>query len=331
MQPDTVSVIVPVRNGRETLADCLRALQRQTHPPDEIIVIDDGSSDGSAAIACRFGVTVLVQPPAGPAAARNRGAAAARGDILLFTDADCAPHSTWVAAMLAPFTNPQVAGVKGMYRSRQPELVARFVQQEYQDRYDRMAGQTTIDFVDTYAAGYRRRLFLAAGGFDTQFSTASVEDQEFSFRLAAQGHRLVFAPQARVDHRHNRTVAQYARRKFNIGLWKARVLRRHPAKIAHDSHTPPRLKVQLGLAALGGALLLGGGLFKRPTMAWSGLLAWLGLLLTEAGFLARLRQRDPAVLLTAPALVFVRAWALGLGLFLGLVKLLVSADETNRP
>ncbi|MCG3209558.1 MAG: hypothetical protein FOGNACKC_03185 [Anaerolineae bacterium] len=331
MPPETVSVIVPVRNGAASLPNCLRALTQQTRPPDEIIVVDDGSGDDSAAVARQFtGVTVLAQPPAGPAAARNRGAASAGSDILLFTDADCIPAPDWVAQMIAPFAGPEVAGARGVYRSRQPQLTARFVQQEYQDRYDRLAGLSRIDFVDTYSAGYRRDLFLAAGGFDARFPSASVEDQELSFRLAAQGCRLVFAPNAVVEHQHNRTLGRYARRKFNIGYWKARLLRRHPAKAGRDSHTPQRLKVQLGLAALAGGLLALGGLGRRPRLIGGGLLAGLALLLTEFPFYLKLFRRDRPVLLIAPVLVVVRAAALALGLALGTLRFWLLTDETDR-
>ena len=317
-----ISVIVPVHNGSQTLPACLQALQSQSHPPDEIIVVDDGSTDDTATVAARFGVTVLSQAKAGPAAARNYGARVARGDILLFTDADCAPAPNWIERMLAPFADPTVAGAKGEYRTRQPELIARFVQQEYQDRYDRMVGQPQIDFVDTYSAAYRRQLFLAAGGFDPTFPTASVEDQEFSFRLAEQGHRLVYVPGATVYHQHDRSLGEYVRRKYWIGYWKALVTRRYPAKLAHDSHTPQTLKAQMGLAILGGALLLSGGLTRSQlAMAGAGL-AWSLLLLSGLPFYAKILRRDAPVLTVAPALLFVRAWVLGWGFFLGNLRLL---------
>ena len=239
-----ISVIVPVHNGSRTLAACLQALLRQSQPPDEIIVVDDGSTDDSAAVAAQLSVTVFSQPQTGPASARNHGARQAVGDILLFTDADCVPAVDWVERMAAPFADPTVAGAKGEYRSRQRELVARFVQQEYQDRYDRMAGQARIDFVDTYAAAYRRDLFLKAGGFDPTFPTASAEDQEFSFRLAGQGYRLVYVPGAIVYHRHNRSLAEYGRRKFRVGFWKAlaltlwRILRCNPLCSAGSDPVP---------------------------------------------------------------------------------------------
>ena len=152
------SVIVPAYQAAGTIGLCLEGLEAQTVPREayEIIVVDDGSADDTAEIARRAGAQVIVQSNAGPAAARNRGAAAARGALLLFTDADCAPVPGWIAALAAPFSDERVAGAKGAYLSRQRGIVPRFTQLEYEDRYDRMAGSETIDFVDTYSAAYRR-------------------------------------------------------------------------------------------------------------------------------------------------------------------------------
>lgn len=320
-QKNFYSVVIPAYNSAEMLPTCLQALQAQTLPADqyEIIVVDDGSTDDTAEVARDLGVRVISQPNAGPAAARNRGALAARGDILLFTDADCTPFPDWVECMTATFTELGVVGAKGVYRTRQRDLVARFVQAEYEDKYDRMRTLETIDFVDTYSAGYRRDVFLASGGFDTCFPTASVEDQEFSFALAETGHRLVFVPNAQVFHIHDRTLAEYARRKFWIGYWKVRVMREHPGKLIHDSHTPQVLKLQMGLAALGALLIVGGVLQERLLVA--GLAAWAALFSSGLPFMLELLRRDAPVVLVAPLMTFVRAWALGLGFFSGLLRM----------
>jgi GT2 family glycosyltransferase len=149
-------------------------------------------------------VTVIHQEHAGAAAARNRGARQARGQVFLFTDADCEPAHDWIEQMLAPLADPEVMGVKGLYRTRQRSAVARFAQAEYEEKYDRQKRVEQIDFVDTYAAAYRRGVFGAHGGFDPEFLLD--EDQEFSFRLARAGCKLVFNPAAVVYHQHPGTV-----------------------------------------------------------------------------------------------------------------------------
>ena len=149
------TVVVPVYNGAAVISRCLEALGRQTVAPDayEIIVVNDGSTDATADTVeswrlahpqhrCRL----VQQANAGPAAARNRGAHAATAPILLFTDADCAPLPDRVERMSEAFRQPDVAGAKGAYLSDQLEPAPRFVQAEYEDRYDRMAAPNADRF-----------------------------------------------------------------------------------------------------------------------------------------------------------------------------------------
>ena len=317
-----ISVIVPAYNAARTLPACLRALNNQTLPRQEyeIIVVDDGSTDDTPAVARRYGARVVTQPNAGPAAARNRGVEMARGDLLLFTDADCVPAPDWIARLSAPFADPSVQGAKGVYCTHQPELTARFVQLEYEGKYDRLRRQTRIDFIDTYSAAYRRSVFEAMGGFD---STLRInEDVEFAFRVAEAGHRLVFVPGAAVSHTHDRTPIEYAVRKFWNGYTKTRVVRRHPGKIVRDSHTPQVIKLQMALAGLGTALLAMALLLWRREPALAGLGAWLAVAASDAPLYRKIWRRDRPVLAIAPLLVLVRALALGFGLLAGFVRLL---------
>jgi cellulose synthase/poly-beta-1,6-N-acetylglucosamine synthase-like glycosyltransferase len=331
-QPLQASVVIPAYNASRTIGECLIALAAQTVPQSayEVIVVDDGSSDDTAAIAERHGAQVLRQANSGPAAARNRGIAAARGEVILFTDADCAPAPDWIEQMLAPLADPQITGSKGVYRTRQRSLAARFIQIEYEERYDHTAKHTYIDFIDTYAAAYRRDALLASGGFSTRFPFASVEDQELSFRLARAGHKMLFNPRAVVYHQHPESWVHYARRKFKIGYWKTLVLRWHPDKAWRDSHTPSSLKVQLVLAALSAPLAVV-SVLARPAVWWLALdLATFAA--SAVPFVVKAWRRDrPLAWLSVPAL-YVRAWALGLGLVGGYVALLLrrgplAADE----
>jgi glycosyltransferase involved in cell wall biosynthesis len=321
-----ISVIVPTYNAEETIDRCLQALTCQTVPQEcyEIIVVDDSSSDGTLAKVKAYGnVRLFSQAHVGPGVARNLGVAKAQGKIVLFTDADCEPTQDWIERMVAPFRaektlhDNKIVGVKGVYLNRQREIVARFVQMEYEDKYDRMARERYIDFVDTYSAGYRRDVFVANGGFDPSFSVASVEDQEFSFRLARQGYKMIFVTEAHVYHwGHAQNVWAYWRKKFKIGYWKVVVCRQHPGKVWRDSHTPQVLKGQILLAGLGGLCFLGGLLWSP--MMWGIAVSGLSFLLTALPFVLKTWGRDPLVALVSPGLLLVRALALGTGFARGL-------------
>ncbi|MCA9939075.1 MAG: sugar transferase [Anaerolineales bacterium] len=313
-----ISIVVPAHNAARTLAACLESLKNQTLPASdvEIIVVDDGSTDETAQIAAAAGVRVVRQERGRPAAARNAGIRAAHGHLICFTDADCAPAPDWLAQLTAPFADPEIAGAKGTYATRQREHAARFVQLEYEDKYDLLRGQARIDFIDTYSAAYRRDVLLANDCFDEGFPY--LEDQELSFRLAARGYQMVFRPQATVYHHHAASLAAYFRKKFIIGFWKAQVVRRFPERGVRDSHTPQVMKIQMVLmAAL--LFLAAATLFTR----WAALpLAGAALifLLTTLPFAGKAWQKDRAISLISPFMLAARATALGFGYAWGLLR-----------
>ncbi len=321
-----LTVVIPAYNAAATLGDALDALTAQTIPQSafSVIVVDDGSSDATAALARAKGASVISQTNAGPAAARNAGAGAAPpdSDILVFTDADCAPAPDFLARLTAPLDDEAVSGVQGAYRTRQTSLVARFAQIEFEDRYAYVGKRPTIDLVATYATAYRRAVFDGAGGFDTSFRAADNEDTELSYRLAAAGHRLVFAPDAVVYHRHPATLSRYLRIKASRAYWRLRACREHPEKLVCDGYTPPVIRLQTilaGLFALAAALAP----FSRPAglFALAALTALLASALPFARFAAR---RDPAVAGLTPVFVTLRSLAFAAGLAWGLADRLLS-------
>jgi GT2 family glycosyltransferase len=314
------SVVVPAFQAADVIGNCVRALNDQTIPRwrYEIVVVDDGSTDETAEAAREAGTDhVLVCPHRGPAAARNAGVEKAQGAIILFTDADCEPLPAWVEKITAPFQDPTTDGAKGTYQTHQKALMARFVQLEYEDKYDRMRGQPCIDFVDTYSAAYHRRVFEAGERFDPAFPLPANEDVEFSYRLAQLGHKLVFTPEAVVLHHHTDTVAGYFRRKYQVGFWRVRMYRLHPGKAISDSHTPQMLKLQVGLTAF----LLGGLALAAfwPMMLVTSAASLAAFLASTVPFTAKALRRDQAVAVAAPTLLFLRALALGAGFAVGIL------------
>ena len=246
-----ISVIIPAYNSEKTISRCISSLVNQTIKPDEIIIVDDGSTDKTCdAVRSYKNVRLLEQKHKGPAAARNLGAKKAKGDILLFTDADCVPTGTWVAEMSKPFDDKEISGVQGRYKTEQTRLVARFVQLEIDDRYDRMRKREHIDFIGSYSAGYRKDVFLMHGAFDESFSMASGEDPDISFKISKAGHKMVFNENAVVYHNHVDSLGAYLKQKFWRAYWRILLYRKHPDKMTGESYTPQTLKIQIFLLGI---------------------------------------------------------------------------------
>ena len=229
IEATSVSIVIPTFNGASRIGNCLDAILQQTAGRNvEILVVNDGSTDNTADVVDRYsGVRLITQANAGPAAARNRGAQEARGTIILFTDDDCVPMPDWLHAMLEPFQDPEVVGVKGVYRTHQRSPIARFVQIEYEDRYRRMAGLDCIDFIDTYSAAFSRDRFLEMTGYDTSFPVACAEDIELSYRMSARGWKMKFVPAAIVYHTHPDRFWSYLKKKYKFAFWRVLAVRKN--------------------------------------------------------------------------------------------------------
>jgi glycosyltransferase involved in cell wall biosynthesis len=315
----TASIIIPTFNGASRIGHCLDSLVKQTAGRDvEILVVDDGSTDNTAHVINGYSsVRLITQANGGPASARNHGASEARGAILLFTDDDCVPMPDWLEAMLGPFEDPEVVGAKGIYRTHQKSLTARFVQIEYEDKYRLMAGLPSIDFIDTYSAGFRRDRFLEMAGYDTSFPVACAEDIELSYRMSARGWKMKFVPGAIVYHTHPDTFSRYLKKKYKFAFWRVLAVRKNPSKGVKDSHTPQIMKFQLLLAP---ALLLGVGfdLIVRPRVPVS-VLVLGGFFLSTLPFALRAVKKDAVVGILSPVLLAARACAQMLGVAAGLL------------
>jgi len=315
-----VSVIIPAFNAEKTIGNCLASLMDQDYKGEtEIIVIDDGSTDSTPDIVSHYEKAQLIrQKNAGPAAARNKGAAGARGEIILFTDSDCVPEPDWISEMLRPFhENREVAGVKGAYKTRQREITARFVQLEYEDKYNYMLKDRYIDFIDTYSAGFRHNIFIEMNGYDTAFPVACAEDVELSYRMSNKGYKMVFNPEAVVYHTHPNRLIDYLKKKYKFAYWRMLALKKNPDKALKDSHTPQMMKLQL----LFPPLIIGSTILTLMNSIFliSSLLLLMLFLITTVSFSFRSFRRDVVVGLLAPALLFLRATAQFSGVLSGSV------------
>ncbi len=315
-------MIVPAYRAEKTIGRCLEALLGQDYPKAsyEVIVVDDGSPDRTGDIIRGFPVRYMRQPNSGPATARNRGAGEARGDIILFTDADCVPDRDWISEMVRPFGDADTAAVKGAYRTEQRGVVARFSQIEFEERFEMLKKAASIDMIDTYSAGFRKEVFLRMGGFDTSFPVANNEDTELSYRMSRAGLKMAFNPRAVVCHlNHPDSIKRYARLKFSRGFWRMVVYKAFPDKMMKDTYTPKSLKLEvLLLFALAGtlpfaAIFPGKGVYLLGAEA-----AVLGAVMLP--FIVFAVRKAPAIGVFMPFLLLLRAGAIGLGALWGVIN-----------
>jgi GT2 family glycosyltransferase len=205
----SLSVIVPAFNAGEDLVRCLRALVASERPPDEIIVVDDGSTDDSVACAGGFGARVLATQsgPRGPAHARNCAARVATGDILVFIDADVAVHADTLGRMESVFVAaPEVDALFGSYDDAPP---ARGIASRYKNLQHHYVHQHGSADAGTFWAGcgaIRREIFLEMGGFDEFYRRPSIEDIELGLRLRKANRRIRLCRDIQATHRKRWTL-----------------------------------------------------------------------------------------------------------------------------
>lgn len=222
--PPSISVVVPTRDRPQRLARCLAALSVQRPVVEfEVVVVDDGSETDLRPVvdgfADRLDVRLLVQPHRGPAAARNLGARRADGDLLAFTDDDCAPDPGWLAALARSASENPGAGLGG-------HTLNDLVDDPYAS-----AGQILVDHLYGWFNGGRSPTplytsnniafpthgFRSIGGFDEGFRLAAGEDRDLCFRWARDGLPLVEVPDAVVRHAHALDLPGYWRQQFRYG------------------------------------------------------------------------------------------------------------------
>jgi hypothetical protein len=182
-----ISFVVPVRDDAARLARCLASIRAAAGDgAAELVVVDNGSSDGSADVAAAAGAVVLSRPALGVSTLRNLGAAAAKGDLLAFVDADHELDPGWLEAARSVLADPTVAAAGAQYRAPSPGT---WVQRCYDRLRKRQPECHDVDWLPSGNLVVRRTWFNSVGGFDTGLDTC--EDVDFCRRLRASGGRVV--------------------------------------------------------------------------------------------------------------------------------------------
>ncbi len=199
-----ISVIIPAHNAQETLTICLDAILSQKPPPDEVILVDDASSDATRLIAEQYEIKVIsTKGNSGPAVARNMGAKAATGDIICFIDDDIIIQQGTLAKIMQLFERSEVDAVIGLLSPRLPyDGIASNYKNLYMN-YTYMQLPSRVSVFYTSLAAIRSDAFHAVGGFDENYSEPGNEDLDLGQNLTAAGYTIMLDKSLQViHHRH---------------------------------------------------------------------------------------------------------------------------------
>jgi hypothetical protein len=308
--------VIPAYNAGAHLGQCLEALSLARGSSHEIIVVDDGSTDGSKEIAARYAVRVLSGGERrGPAFARNLGARAALGELLLFIDADVCVHPDTLATIQCAFDgDPALDALIGSYdcHPRSPDFLS-----QYRNLMHAWTHQTAHAEASTFWSGcgaIRRSVFLEHAGFSESYGRPAIEDIELGYRLARAGRKIALDRSLQVTHLKRWTFLNLVKTDIlDRGIpWTELILRDRCMPNDLNLQLSQRVSVALAFLLVGlsvATAVFSGGYFLVPLL--SVVLMLLARYWTESSASARPRFVTAGMLL-AVAVTCVLAYRLGM-------------------
>jgi len=235
-----ISLIIPTLNGAKELPALMTRLQNQTVPPDEIIVVDSASTDGTAQLAGQLGAKVveIARKDFDHGGTRDKALRHSQGDIVLFMTQDALPvDEHYIERLIAPFDDPRVAAVGGrQVPKRDARPFERLVREHNYPLHTRVWDASAIPqmgvrafLISDVCSAYRRSAYLNAGGFDHPIMTN--EDMLMAQRLLENGNAICYCGAAAVYHSHNMTLMQQFKRNYIVG----RTMKRYEERFVHVS------------------------------------------------------------------------------------------------
>jgi glycosyltransferase involved in cell wall biosynthesis len=279
-----LSVVIPHLNQPAYLARCLASLAAGTSAPDEVIVVDNGSRDLPAAVCAAHGARLLTEAEPGPGPTRNRGVAAATGDVLAFIDADCLADPGWLAEARAAMADPAATILGGDVRIALADPARMTMIEAYEsvyayrmDRYIAREG-----FTGTGNLVVRRAVLADVGPFA---GIGVAEDRDWGRRATAKGYRIRFVPGMRAYHPARQRLAESFRK------WD-----RQCAHDYADARARPGGRLRFALKTLAMPLsplaelprIIGSNRLAGPRARLLAFVALLRIRLYRAGVMARL-------------------------------------------
>ncbi len=231
-----ISVVVCTYNGARTIRDCFESLERLAYPDYEVIVVDDGSTDATAAIARQYHCRLIQTENRGLASARNTGLKEASGEIVAYIDDDAYPDPHWLTYLAATFLTTSHAAVGG------PNLappgdgpIAECVARAPGGPVHVLLSDRQAEHIPGCNMAFRKARLEAIGGFDPQFRTAG-DDVDVCWCLQERGWTLGFSAAAMVWHHRRNSVRTYWKQQIGYGRAEAMLERKWPKKYNGSGH-----------------------------------------------------------------------------------------------
>ena len=231
-----ISVVVCSYNGERTIRDCFEGLLRLEYPNFEVIVVDDGSTDATAAITREYGFRLISTENRGLSNARNTGLEASTGEIVAYLDDDAYPDPHWLTYLAATFMTTKHAGVGGPNVAPPNDgLTGDCVANAPGNPVHVLLSDQEAEHIPGCNMAFRKSCLEAIGGFDAQFRTAG-DDVDLCWRLQQRGWTLGFSPAAMVWHHRRNSVRAYWKQQLGYGQAEGLLERKWPEKYNADGH-----------------------------------------------------------------------------------------------
>jgi cellulose synthase/poly-beta-1,6-N-acetylglucosamine synthase-like glycosyltransferase len=318
-----VSVVIPAYNAEATISECVSRVFESSYEAVEVILVDDGSTDETLALAKRFPVRVVrSKGRLRAAAARNLGARAATGDLLFFIDTDVMLRPDSIERLVGRFGAGDVDAICGVQSA---EMRHRGLASQYKNlwmRWTYLRAQGEVPLFCATAAAIRCSAFWQAQGFDLNYTTSSLEDTAFGQKLARLGIRVRVQPDLEVEHVKQYSLASLLRTDFQRAVALLRLKLRHRSELgSNNTSVPTSYIASIPLAGLGTLALLAGLVIGLPLLCLVGVLALVGILLLNRDFLHTIRVHEgwPRALASA-GLLWLDLLVAGLGSGFGLLS-----------
>jgi len=225
-----ISVIVCTYNGALTIRDCLKGLLKLEYLNFEVIVVNDGSNDATAAIAKEYGFRLISTENGGLSNARNIGLETAKGEIVAYIDDDACPDPHWLNYLALSFFNSKHVGIGGPNIAPLGDgTIADCVAHAPGNPSHVLISDQEAEHIPGCNMAFCKDALQAVGGFDPQFRIAG-DDVDICWRLQQRGWSLGFSPPAVVWHHRRDSISSYWKQQFNYGKAEALLEKKWPEK-----------------------------------------------------------------------------------------------------